>query len=148
SVHRWPCAAGASCRRAGAARLDLSIKNLDVTNLAEGRLDQARGELELKAQHLTLTHDLFAALPAGMGALRDIDRDFEPRGPVSFEFSVRRDSSGGWRRHCVIRPEDLRMEFVKFPYLVEHLSGTIEHDGAADVPDVIKLNLSARAGER
>jgi hypothetical protein len=133
--------------RAGAARLDLSIKNLDVTNLAEGRLDQARGELELKAQHLTLTHNLFAALPAGMGALRDIDRDFEPRGAVSFEFSVRRDSSGGWRRHCVIRPEDLRMEFVKFPYLVEHLSGTIEHEGAADAPDVIKLNLSARTGD-
>jgi hypothetical protein len=134
--------------RAGAAYLDLSIKNLDVTRLDEDQLDQSASEIEFKAQHLMLTHDLFAALPTSLTGLRTVDRDYEPRGPTSLEFTLRRDPSRGWQKHAVVRPEDVRIEFVKFPFVVEHLTGVIEQEGATHVPDVLKVNLSARSGDR
>jgi hypothetical protein len=134
--------------RFGGAHLDLAMKNLDAARFEEGKLDQAAGEIELKAQHLLLTQELFASLPAGFDILRQVDSDYEPRGPANVEFSLRRDADGSRRNHCVIRPEDVRMEFVRFPYAVEHLTGVIEHDGTTDSPDVVKLNLSAKSGDR
>jgi hypothetical protein len=133
--------------RFGGAHLDLAMKNIDAARLEEGKLEQAAGEIELRAQHLLLTQELFASLPNGLDILRSVDRDYEPRGPASVELSLRHDADGSRRNRCVIRPEDVRMDFVRFPYAVEHLTGVIEHDGASDAPDVVKLNLSARSGD-
>jgi hypothetical protein len=131
----------------GAARMELAIKDLDYARVDDG-LERAVGEMDLQIRHLPLTQDVFAALPASFASLHDLERDYEPRGPISLEYTLRRDPSGGWRKRSVVKPEDVRAEFVKFPYPLEHLTGVLEQEGANDVPDVLKIELTGRAGGR
>src|SRR5262249_20570191 len=71
-----------------------------------------------------------------------------PRGPISLEYTLRRDANGGWRKRSVVRPEDVHAEFVKFPYPLEHVTGVLEQEAASDVPDELKIELTGQAGGR
>src|SRR5262249_48230 len=77
--------------REGAAKADLSIKDLNYLRLEEG-LEQAIGELSLQVEHLPLTRDLLASAPQSLAGLNDLERDYVPRGPVSLDVTIQRDA--------------------------------------------------------
>jgi hypothetical protein len=133
--------------RSDRAKLDLTLKDLDITRIEQG-CEQAARELDLHIEHLTLTRDLFAALPKSQATLREVEADYEPRGPISLDYSLRHDPSGGWRERCVIKPEGVRAEYAKFPYPLDDVTGIIEQESASTAPEVLKLNLVGRAGSR
>lgn len=99
----------------------------------------------LLVAHLPVGPALFAHLPAG---LKKIEADFAPAGPVQLAVRFAR-REGRWSQYAVIRPEDLSISFVKFPYPVEHITGTLEQelDPARDV-DVVRMDLAGLAGQR
>jgi hypothetical protein len=133
--------------RSGPAKMDLTIKNLDLTRIEEDS-EQAVGELDLHIEQLLLTSELFAALPKSQAMLHEVEAQYEPRGYISLDYTLRHDPSGGWRKRCVIKPDGVRAEYVYFPYPLEQIAGVIEQESASTVPEVLKLNLVGRAGTR
>jgi hypothetical protein len=104
--------------RSGAAQFRLSGRFLTWsmdTDILDGRLE---------IDHLPATRELFEALPA---RLQEIEQDYAPQGAFSLgiDFSCR---AGQWREHCTIRPENVAAVCAKFPYRLERITGTIEHE--------------------
>jgi hypothetical protein len=134
--------------RAGQARLDATLKDLDLASdqATEVCFESSIRELDLKIQHLPLTKDLFASLPKCMEDVRGIPNDFDLQGAVSIDFTLRNDGASGCRKHCLIRPEKIDGTFFKFPYLLERVTGLVEYDGIAGQGGIVKLDLVGQAG--
>jgi hypothetical protein len=75
----------------------------------------------LVVKHLPVTPALFEHLPDN---LKKVEKDYAPAGPVTVTFFGERKASQ-WRKRCTIQPEDLSATYVKFPYTLEHITGTI-----------------------
>jgi hypothetical protein len=124
--------------RAGQARLALYGRIL-------GYSDQADLEGNLRVEHLDITPALLAALPE---KLRHLEADYQPRGLVSLGMDFRRQKNQ-WRQHCLIQAENLSMACSNFRYLLERISGTIEHE--LDAPagkETQKLKLIGYTGSQ
>ncbi len=93
----------------------------------------------LKIAHLPLTAEMFKGPLANLQALKD---DFHPEGTMTLEINFRRHA-GQWRAHCILRPEDLTVTYTKFPYRLDHLTGTIDHEkDASKSIDVTQVKLT------
>jgi hypothetical protein len=127
--------------QSGAARLELSGR-------ASSLQENADMDGNVKIEHLPLTPELFAALPAGMS---DCRREYDPQGGASVS-SVFQRRGGKWAAECKIHPEDVRAVFEKFPYPLEHVTGTIEHkldQSSRDKPiDEAKIDLIGYTGSQ
>src|SRR5262249_35829607 len=108
-------------------------------------LPELTRKLDLRVKNLTLTPKLFDQLP---DELKEIWEDYQPEGLASLTFTCERDPSGGWQRRCVIQPEDLHAVCQHFPYALEHLQGTLEHESGSDRAEILKVNLVGHSGTR
>lgn len=99
----------------------------------------------LKLEHLPLTPAFFARLP---DQLQSVQTEFSPTGTVNLAVDfARRD--GHWTRHCVLRPEELSICFVRFPYRLDRLQGQVEHKvNEAEGTETLNLDLIGHAGDR
>jgi hypothetical protein len=97
----------------------------------------------LVVKHLAVKPTLFEHLP---DSLKKIEKDYTPSGPVTVTYWCERQA-GQWHKRCTIEPEDLSATFVKFPYTLEHVTGTIiqENDSERGL-DQLHLDLIGWAG--
>jgi hypothetical protein len=92
----------------------------------------------LRVEHMPISRELIAALPERLQA---IERDYEPEGAFSLVLDFQR-RAGQWREHCALRLEDVAGVCAKFPYRLEHVSGTIDSEIDPSRPvDRIKVDL-------
>jgi hypothetical protein len=128
----------------GPARIEATLTDLEPDRLKEG-YERAVKQLDLHVEHLNVTREFFASLPKSETGLHTVERDFEPRGPVTVDYTMRRDGNGGWRKHSLVKLEDVQAEFCKFPLLMQHLTGVIEQESATGVPEVVKIQVEGKA---
>jgi hypothetical protein len=105
-------------------------------------------DLDLQIDHLDATPELFERLPPCLDDLKDIHADYRMEGPANVHFTFQREPSGRWLKHCVVKAEGARACFVKFPYPVDGVTGTIDVVLSSDRDDHIHLDLAGRAGTR
>jgi hypothetical protein len=99
----------------------------------------------LVVKHLPVKSELFEHLPDN---LKKVEKDYAPAGPVTVAFFGER-KTGQWHKRCVLQPEDLSATFVKFPYTLEHITGTIvQEDDSERGLDHIHLDLAGLAGSQ
>ena len=125
--------------RSGQAQVELTGRALALSPDAE-----VKGTLQVK--HLALEPKLFEErLPPSLRKLRE---EFAPVGPVSLTLDFQRQA-GTWVRHCAIRLEDLTASCWKFPYALEHLTGTLEQElDPRQQTDWLKVDLAGYSGSR
>jgi hypothetical protein len=102
-------------------------------------------EARLEIKHLVLDERLCSYLPAKLRPLNDL---FRPTGPITVQVACARHG-GEWSylsddtpTRVALRPEDVTMRFIKFPYPVKHLTGAVDytlHDRK------LLVNLAGRA---
>lgn len=137
--------------RAGVTEIELTIAGLrplsPLSPLSTGELHVAElaDKLDLRIKHLPLTRELFERLP---GEYQELYRQFQPAGPASLTLTCQHLSGGGWRRNCVVQPEGLKACCAEFPYPVEQITGTLEHETGSGREEVLKINLTGLAGAR
>jgi hypothetical protein len=113
----------------------------------EGSAQDLREDADLTGslcvKHLPVKPELFEQLPEN---LKKVEKDYAPSGPVTVTFFGER-KSGQWHKRWVIQPEDLSASSIKFPYILEHITGTIvqENDTVRGL-DQIRLDLAGQAG--
>lgn len=94
---------------------------------ASGSAQALEGDIDyggqLAIQHLPLTPPILARLPGTLPRIKD---EFAPYGPVSLTVQIER-KAGRSTRHCVVSAEDVTTSFVRFPYPLEHVTGSLEH---------------------
>jgi hypothetical protein len=103
--------------RAGAAEVSL-------TGTLHKLHPDANLEANLCVKHLPMTPKIFDQLPAN---LQRINQDYSPQGAVTLTVACTR-RAGQWVKHCVINPEDLTASYLKFPYRLKHITGTIDQE--------------------
>jgi hypothetical protein len=124
--------------RSGTARWHLSGK------IREFRAD-ADCEAVLTAEHLPISPAILARLPAN---LHKIKNDFAPVGPITVTARLARQA-GHWRKRYLIQLEDISATFIKFPFPVQHATGTVDQVlDTREQLDVMQVDLSGLAGER
>jgi hypothetical protein len=124
--------------RAGQARIELR-------GTARGFHLDADCEGTLVVNHLPLSREVFERLPAN---LRKIQDDYSPSGPVSLTVRFAR-TAGRLAKHCIVQPEDLTASFVRFPYPLEHLTGTLDQEIDPERHiDNLHVDLTGFAGSR
>lgn len=133
---------GEAAARAGPAQVELTVK--DLTPGGDALADLVE-RLDLRVKHLQVTRELFERLPP---ELQEIREDFRPQGTASLTLAFQREPTGEWQRQLIIQPEDVQASCSAFPYLLEHITGTIEHEAGSDREERIKINLVGRAGSR
>lgn len=107
--------------------------------------DTADFAFDLKIDHLDVKSELFNELPANLRRLND---EYSPRGPIDLSLEYSR-IAGRWRKHTIARPQDIVVSFVKFPYPLQHVSGTLEQEtNPAAGRDTLSVNLVGYAGSR
>jgi hypothetical protein len=129
--------------RSGQAELSLTVK--DLTPSESHSLESWVRELDFQARHLSVTPALFKPLPDD---LQDISEDYSPSGLASVNFTIDRTPKGEPHKHCLFTAEDMQASFVKFPYRVEHIAGTIDADLTPGRDDLIKLDFHGMAGRQ
>jgi hypothetical protein len=99
----------------------------------------------LRWEHLPVSQRLFTQLPV---AMQRIERDYHPEGTVTVDIEFGR-RSGRWHGRCALRLEEVSAMCVQFPYRLEHLEGTIDHEfDAAVALDAFKIDLVGTGGGR
>ncbi len=103
-------------------------------------------EARLEVKHLSLDAHLCDALAEKMRRLNDA---FQPHGPATLYIACARHG-GAWTgladgtpMRVSLRPEDVSMCFVKFPYPIEHLAGALDFDFATRQ---LRVDLAGFAG--
>jgi hypothetical protein len=119
----------------GTARLSLTVK--DLVPSEERTLEGLLRELELHVDHLQVTPDVFTPFPD----YKDIQEDFKPGGVGSLTYTFRKEPDGTSVKRCFIQAEDMQATFFKFPYLLEHITGTIDVLLATGKDDLVKIDL-------
>jgi AsmA-like C-terminal region len=130
---------------ARSGQTEVSVTAEEVNPSGGKTLDTWLSKLDCRVQHLRVTPKLFEALPQ---ECKDIDEDFHPRGLAGVTFTFRRTAPGRWQKQLVVRAEDAEANYEKFPYPLEHISGTLEVDGTSEHDDVIKIDLAGRAAHQ
>jgi hypothetical protein len=102
-------------------------------------------EMTFKVEHLEVAPALFHYLPDAMQSFRD---EYKPSGLVTVSHAYQRPQPGRWERHWVIQPEGMDAEFVKFPYPVERITGTIERHTTSDHSNLITIDVAGFASNR
>lgn len=100
-------------------------------------------ECKAKIDNLPVNAALFRGMPA---QVRDIYDDFQPNGTADLviEFGRR---AGQWYRKAHSQLKDTTACFVSFPYALEHIQGTIDHEvEPGQSMDVYRLELVGMAG--
>jgi hypothetical protein len=100
---------------------------------------------EVQIAHLPVTSDVFAQLPEN---LQKLNKDYSPTGPLSLTLSLDR-SAGQLVQRFTVRPEDMAASFVKFPYPLEHITGTLEQViDPQEGRDDLHIDLAGYAGHQ
>ncbi len=124
--------------RAGNARLSLEGKALALN--ADADFDGT-----FAVDDLRLDRDLLTRLP---NSLQEVQTDYQPDGLVSFKCDLRR-RAGQYTRRLTISPKGLKAVFLKFPYPLSQVAGTLEQTVDPDKHlDVFRIDLTALAGNK
>ncbi|HLW68180.1 MAG TPA: AsmA-like C-terminal region-containing protein [Gemmataceae bacterium] len=99
---------------------------------------------DLTIQQLALTPELFARLPK---SLQELQREFQPAGPLSLKFTFDRDESS-WRRHCIVHPEGMTAMHEDFRYPLQNVTGMLDQFTASDGTDRLKVDLKGVASDK
>jgi hypothetical protein len=135
------CADGLVTLESLSARADSARLKLSGATLTSNPDPDFKGTLSV--EHLTLSPELFAQLPERM---HDIQRDFQPAGPIDFTWDVCRQA-GQWRHHGMVRLNNLSGVCAEFHYPLERISGTLDVEvDPGKHRDVTQVNLVAYAG--
>src|SRR5262249_38998679 len=126
--------------QAGTARFSLTVK--DLVPSEERTLEGLLRELELRVEHLPVTPEVFKPLPDYIQAFQ---QDFAPRGVGSLTYTFRKEPDGSSVKRCRIQAEDMQASFIKFPYLIEHITGTIDVAIATGEDDLVIIDLVGQA---
>lgn len=100
--------------------------------------DDTDFEGDLKVQHLNVCPECFRCLPAN---LQKLNVQYAPHGLVdlSYRFSC---IGGQWKQHYLVHPVDLTASFWRFPYPLEHMTGTLDQEiDTQQHLDVLKVDL-------
>jgi hypothetical protein len=84
--------------------------------------EQCDFEGDLKVERLPLAPTLFRRLPE---SLQEVQALFSPAGVIELSLQFSR-KSGRWFRRARVVPADLRLSFVRFPYLLEKVQGSVD----------------------
>ncbi len=134
----------------GPGRLETTVRDLTWPPPADERQvsvepeDFAR-EADLKVEHLVVGPSLLAQLP---DPAPEVEGDYHPQGPVTVLCNFRRERPGTWQKHWVIRPENLRGKFFKFPYELDRVAGTVEMTTRSDHDNDVAVHLVGHAADR
>ena len=101
-------------------------------------------QADVRLTNLTLRSQIFDSLPP---SLKEINKDYAPEGPVHVVCHCER-TSGKLIKRCRVEPVDLSARCVKFPYLLQHVTGSLEQETQAGRPDVLRVDLRGYAGPR
>jgi hypothetical protein len=129
------------CTNSGLVIDRLSARSGDTLLEANGRVKGlvADADLEgrLKLEHLSLCPEVFKTLP---DRLQAIQRDYNPRGVANLIVDFRRHGDR-WRMDSSVQPRDISIQCAKFPYLLERVSGVLEHHLDQARPEGDSLNV-------
>lgn len=101
--------------------------------------------VNLNVQELDLNAELASRLPAD---LQHLHQEFSPLGRAHLDIRLDRQD-GEWKRHSFIRAVDVSAAFAKFPYRIDHLRGTVEHElDPSRQLDMRRLDLVGEADGR
>jgi hypothetical protein len=142
---RGQCSAGRVTVEKLTARAGSASVRFD--GMAKGLRADADFMGNLDVKNLPLTPELFARLPA---KLQKIQKEYAPDGPVDLTCHCER-SAGKWYRKCQVLPQNVSVEYWKFPYRVTHLTGKLVHelDGRKDpTAETLNMDLTGYAGSR
>jgi hypothetical protein len=99
----------------------------------------------LKIDHLSATEDVLRTLPEGV---RQVIDEFDPHGACSLAVEIHRHN-GELREQCIVHPEEGDGSYVKFPYRLRRVTGTIEHQlDSARSYDFVRVDLVGYSGAR
>jgi hypothetical protein len=99
---------------------------------------------KLTVEHLPVNSEIFTQLPPN---LQKINHEFSPVGPVTIRLDFTR-VAGAWVKRCTVQPEDLTARFHKFPYPLDHITGTlVQVTDEANKKDELLVDLVGLAGE-
>jgi hypothetical protein len=116
---------------------------VSITGTAQRPSADADFDGTLTVDHMPLSPEVFSRLPAN---LQKVNADFAPTGPVSLTYHCTREAHQ-WHQRCVIKAEDLTAVFVKFPYPLQHLGGTLDQEIDTRLQkDILRVDLVGLAG--
>lgn len=128
-------AARARCCAGELRLLELTARSgfAQVRARGTGRLPalERNFEIHLDVKHLPLCEEMCARLPE---KLRRLHQMYRPSGPATLQLScARRDGewaalADGSPPRISLRPEGLSIAFVRFPYPLERLTGTLDYN--------------------
>ncbi len=128
----------------GPARLTVSVKDLKAP---EGKsspdLEDLVSELEAKVEHLSITPELLAKLPA---ELDWVQKDYAPTGLLTIEHTYKRGRDRPTKRHWSLQAEGMSAVCSHFPYPVQGARGTIEIETANAPERDFTFDLRGEAG--
>ncbi|MCA8970763.1 MAG: hypothetical protein KDC95_13295, partial [Planctomycetes bacterium] len=104
---------------------------LNATVEAKGSIDFSRNEgaIDVLAKKLPCTQALRSAIDTSIGGGAQIYDDFDPRGTVDATLLLRKNASDEeFRWSLAVEPRDLSIEWERFPYRIEGLSGRVDVD--------------------
>jgi hypothetical protein len=132
--------------RSGAAsvRLGLEAPELESTEpTSDNPWDRVK-DMNLHIDHLALTSDFFDHAPP---QVQKSQKMFAPSGTVSLDLQQHREGAN-WRRHVLITHEGVQATYREFPYTLDDLRGTIDHQVTSAGVDLMKVDLVGRSGHR
>lgn len=119
--------------------------NSALRAFCNGDDDLPVSELIWLAEHLPVNPELFRYLPDTLQVLRE---DFKPCGPITVQHTYRRSRPGNWKKNYHMIPEGMEMEFVKFPYPLHTITGTINRDVSSEGGNHIQIDLAGYGGDQ
>jgi hypothetical protein len=132
--------------RSGPATLRLTATDVKLpigeASACPVTLDALARKLDIKIDNLPVTADLFKPLPE---KYQKIYNDYAPSGTADVTYEVRPEGHGPWRRRLLVEPRGLKVTFVKFPYTVDDVTGSVEQLSGGPDGEVINLNAVCRA---
>lgn len=102
--------------------------------------DGSPAELTAALSDIELDHRFRAFLPASMRAVYD---ELRPGGKIDATMQILRDGRGGWEMDGVLTAKGCTARHVKFPYLVEQITGTMTKRG-----HILDISAEGMAGGR
>jgi hypothetical protein len=117
--------------------------NVLVTGKLQGLSADSDFELQVKAEHLKITREIYEKLPPQIARL---GADFNPEGCLSLVSTVRQ-VGGKFTANYTATLHGMAILYRDFPYPVEAVSGTLAYQDDGDAPELI-INLTGLASRR
>lgn len=110
-----------------------------LTAHGKTRLRDWRDELEasLSVENLHVNKHLCSRLPEEVQPLHKL---FRPEGPVNVELDMQRRNGEWTKKRCLLKPQNLEVCFLHFPYPVTGVTGTLDADLLSST---VKVNLTS-----